>query len=228
MDYSTLFLFFFAAMNPATIIKSPEPYSEPSKPEQQYPMYYYQQQQQMAYYYQYADYYQQQQQQQQQQVVQPREYKRPKKRKPQRSLSNPAFFCSPCNKGFGKFQTYDAHLKAHQKCAYCNFSALPKFVSMHYQEAHQKRVPLVDSQEDIDAYIKARKRKYPTEDNIIKRISGQPASEESADEVTNDTTSDSETDSHESLKPKERVTISKLDLFRRGKTVFAGNHQITS
>ncbi|ESO98797.1 hypothetical protein LOTGIDRAFT_231177 [Lottia gigantea] len=88
---------------------------------------------------------------------------------------NNVFYCDACDRGFKTEQVYTEHVDNHQKCSYkgCSYVAAPKLVELHCKLQHRngyaKKIWSLESKEDVENWIKARKSNYPTAANITKK-----------------------------------------------------------
>jgi hypothetical protein len=81
--------------------------------------------------------------------------------------------CTPCEKDFTSLQQYEIHLQSHIKCQFCPFEAHYKVVASHQQTAHPtgyhvliSQSVTLETQEEIDEWIKQRKKNFPTRQKI--------------------------------------------------------------
>ena len=81
--------------------------------------------------------------------------------------------CEACNKAFARQELYDEHVAQHVKCDQCAYSAAAKLVRLHQEQAHSagsRALPPLESPEDIKRWIEERKRRWPTAENVLKRV----------------------------------------------------------
>ena len=102
------------------------------------------------------------------------------------------YTCQPCSITFESHSAYSAHTKAHIQCSYpgCTFKASKKVVGGHYASQHGKysgrglktvtiqppgskrsqrfKICVGNHPEDIEAWIKERKKRFPTKERILK------------------------------------------------------------
>lgn len=97
------------------------------------------------------------------------------------------FYCDPCDKEFTQKSQYDAHLSTHEVCKFqgCLFQASKKVVSAHFHSSHgqysgsgvkvinvegQKfKVLMGTNPEEVEQWREARRKKFPTIDNLKKK-----------------------------------------------------------
>jgi len=100
--------------------------------------------------------------------------KRPfESRAPQPKKPKETFFCDACERDFQQHSQFQEHIKSHVQCSApgCAFSASKVVVQEHVERLHSvNRKPVVlESPEELSAYIQERKKKYPTDTNIAKK-----------------------------------------------------------
>ncbi|KAJ3223166.1 hypothetical protein HK099_001468 [Clydaea vesicula] len=88
--------------------------------------------------------------------------------------------CKNCEKKFQQQSQLDAHLKSHVNCTECDFVGLKKFVDDHITEVHKiqsqpnmthhKKKFVIETEEEIKKYIEDRKKKYPTDSNVSRKL----------------------------------------------------------
>ncbi|KAJ3178950.1 nuclear fragile X mental retardation protein interacting protein 1 [Geranomyces variabilis] len=91
------------------------------------------------------------------------------------SADHPArFHCEGCDKNFHIESQYRTHCETHVKCDHCDFRASQRVVRTHAETAHAEILESAkpayvskDTPEEIAQWIAARKKKYPTEANIL-------------------------------------------------------------
>ncbi|KAJ3325159.1 hypothetical protein HDV06_004916 [Boothiomyces sp. JEL0866] len=78
--------------------------------------------------------------------------------------------CENCDKEFNNITVYEQHMAAHKKCDHCDFIAIPKVLATHEQDEHginvEIKVPMLNTEEEIAAWIAERKKNYPTKENV--------------------------------------------------------------
>lgn len=79
-------------------------------------------------------------------------------------------------------KSYENHLSQHVKCPQCEFSASKKVVKEHEQSIHgvfpetksNKEISFIkkgeDSPEDIEKWRSERRKNYPTQENIERKV----------------------------------------------------------
>ncbi|KAI9095894.1 hypothetical protein DFS34DRAFT_695506 [Phlyctochytrium arcticum] len=83
--------------------------------------------------------------------------------------------CDTCEKSFAHPKQFETHNATHTTCSQCDFVASKKVVRLHEEECHalvdgvKKVFVSLDTPEQIAEWIDARKKKYPTDENIKKR-----------------------------------------------------------
>ncbi|CAB3363266.1 Hypothetical predicted protein [Cloeon dipterum] len=79
--------------------------------------------------------------------------------------------CDNCDRCFSTPQELAEHVSQHQICGQegCTFSAHPKVVAKHIEVQHKSGL-YARMKKEADDWIEARKKKYPTKDNIAKKI----------------------------------------------------------
>ncbi|KAL2917269.1 hypothetical protein HK105_203334 [Polyrhizophydium stewartii] len=94
--------------------------------------------------------------------------------------SQEAMRCDTCDKSFSNERQMNEHMRSHKKCSLCDFVGTSKVIAAHKEEEHlddeaASMYPKVvlETPEDIEQWIKARKRNYPTDQNIQKKIEEQ-------------------------------------------------------
>ncbi|KAJ3034555.1 nuclear fragile X mental retardation protein interacting protein 1, partial [Rhizophlyctis rosea] len=85
--------------------------------------------------------------------------------------------CENCEKDFQHASQYHAHNASHKKCSQCDFEASGKMVALHEEEVHAlvggvKKLPFVstESPAEIEKWIADRKKNWPSEGNIHKKM----------------------------------------------------------
>lgn len=84
--------------------------------------------------------------------------------------------CDVCDRHFSTVRQYQKHLEEHRTCGIdgCTFTAHEKIVDKHIEMQHitglYDKIRNISTPEDIAQWIEDRKRKYPTKDNVQKRI----------------------------------------------------------
>ena len=100
--------------------------------------------------------------------------------------------CETCSVSFPNQKALQAHLNSHIKCSKCSFTASKKVVSAHYKANHgeyagrglktisiqipgnrsiQKfKICIGNHPDDIQAWIEERKKRFPTRDNLKKKM----------------------------------------------------------
>ncbi|KAJ3169884.1 nuclear fragile X mental retardation protein interacting protein 1 [Geranomyces variabilis] len=88
----------------------------------------------------------------------------------------PRFRCEGCDKAFHIESQYRTHCETHVKCDHCDFRASQRVVRTHAETVHAEILESAkpayvskDSPEEIAQWIADRKKKYPTEANILAR-----------------------------------------------------------
>nr|KAJ3423022.1 nuclear fragile X mental retardation protein interacting protein 1 [Polyrhizophydium stewartii] len=91
--------------------------------------------------------------------------------------SQEAMRCDTCDKSFSNERQMNEHMRSHKKCSLCDFVGTSKVIAAHKEEEHlddeaASMYPKVvlETPEDIEQWIKARKRNYPTDQNIQKKF----------------------------------------------------------
>lgn len=89
---------------------------------------------------------------------------------------NNQFNCEVCDRGFKTNQLYEDHCKTHTTCGHngCTFTAAAKLVKIHFTNFHasgiDKKIPRLETPEEIQKYINERKKNFPTNSNLDKKI----------------------------------------------------------
>ena len=100
--------------------------------------------------------------------------------------------CKTCSVSFPNQKALQAHLNSHIKCSKCSFTASKKVVSAHYKAKHgeyagrglktisiqipgnrsiQKfKICIGNHPDDIQAWIEERKKRFPTRENLKKKM----------------------------------------------------------
>lgn len=81
--------------------------------------------------------------------------------------------CEACNKTYKRREQYDEHVAQHVKCAYCAYSASRKLVLQHQDQVHGpngRKLPPLDTPEDIQKWIEERKKRWPTAANVARKV----------------------------------------------------------
>ncbi|XP_018339191.1 PREDICTED: nuclear fragile X mental retardation-interacting protein 1-like, partial [Trachymyrmex septentrionalis] len=85
---------------------------------------------------------------------------------------NKTYYCEVCDRDFPSEDDLSDHKRIHMICGIdgCTFSAHPSLVEKHISMQHRsglyQKLKNLSTPEDIEKWIKERKKKYPTEDNI--------------------------------------------------------------
>ncbi|KAG5324931.1 NUFP1 protein, partial [Pseudoatta argentina] len=85
---------------------------------------------------------------------------------------NKTYYCEVCDRDFPSEDDLSDHKRIHMVCGIdgCTFSAHPSLVQKHISMQHRsglyQKLKNLSTPEDIEKWIKERKKKYPTEDNI--------------------------------------------------------------
>ncbi|KAG5345150.1 NUFP1 protein, partial [Acromyrmex charruanus] len=85
---------------------------------------------------------------------------------------NKTYYCEVCDRDFPSEDDLSDHKRIHMICGIdgCTFSAHPSLVQKHISMQHRsglyQKLKNLSTPEDIEKWIKERKKKYPTEDNI--------------------------------------------------------------
>ncbi|MCI4375120.1 hypothetical protein PGIGA_G00105550 [Pangasianodon gigas] len=97
-------------------------------------------------------------------------------RNKQKKQKEPEFshFCDTCDRGFKNHDKYNEHITQHVKCSFddCKYTAHEKLVKIHWKNSHApgaKRIKL-DTPEEIAKWREERRRNYPTQSNVEKKI----------------------------------------------------------
>lgn len=127
---------------------------------------------------------QQAQQQQQQQQQNQFKFNRNNQQRPNRN-ENPNYetqsnnYCELCECNFKYPQQLERHLNEHEKCWFdnCKFEGSSKLLQNHVETQHQsglfKRIPKIETEEDIEKWREERRKRYPTKANIEARRMAQ-------------------------------------------------------
>lgn len=84
-------------------------------------------------------------------------------------------FCEICDRDFKTQEKYDEHCATHKTCSVegCKFMAAEKLVKIHYQNFHasgvDKKIPVLNTLEEIQKYRNERKKNFPTNVNVEKK-----------------------------------------------------------
>jgi hypothetical protein len=89
--------------------------------------------------------------------------------------------CHNCEKSFPNSKMYDSHCRQHVQCEFCPFQASKRIVrehqkATHGEEAEPEYKPFVvrmESPEEIERWISERRRRFPTQDNIQRKVNQQ-------------------------------------------------------
>lgn len=88
---------------------------------------------------------------------------------------NNQFCCDICERGFKTEEKFKEHTDNHAKCTYenCSYVAAPKLVQLHVKLQHNSglanKIWSLDSKEDIEKWRAARRKNFPTAENIAKK-----------------------------------------------------------
>ncbi|XP_059483239.1 FMR1-interacting protein NUFIP1 [Neocloeon triangulifer] len=82
--------------------------------------------------------------------------------------------CDTCDRDFASPEELSEHISQHQVCGQegCTFTAHPKVVAKHIEMQHTTGL-YARMKKEADQWIEARKNRYPTKDNIIKKVQEQ-------------------------------------------------------
>mmetsp|Transcript_67899 Transcript_67899/g.159776 ORF Transcript_67899/g.159776 Transcript_67899/m.159776 type:complete len:214 (-) Transcript_67899:231-872(-) len=82
------------------------------------------------------------------------------------------FVCDACDKEFSTERLYQAHINSHVVCPTpgCGFAALRAIVTEHRESAHTSlKKTNLESAEEIQAWIAARKKNWPSKANVERK-----------------------------------------------------------
>lgn len=103
--------------------------------------------------------------------------------KPKQPVDNEVHHC--CGRRYIGRQNLAKHQENHKKCSECDYAAVKAFVLEHEAKEHGKAVqntrtkpdgvvppnaPKIDTPEELAAWIEARKRNWPTQANIERKV----------------------------------------------------------
>ncbi|KAF0695717.1 Aste57867_13481 [Aphanomyces stellatus] len=133
--------------------------------------------------------------------------KKPNQSKPPAKGGAPAaagqFQCEPCEKQFSMKSQFDAHVLTHEQCwaPECEFKASKRVVTCHYQTAHGQyagsglkeieiegqtfKVLVGNSPEDIRKWREERRKKWPSDANVKRKVDERDERTQAGDVMSN-------------------------------------------
>jgi hypothetical protein len=92
---------------------------------------------------------------------------------PNKVVEDTTYSCDACERSFTNKIQYQAHLSSHIKCSVpgCEFAASHRVMKLHKLAHTIPNFGKKETPEEIAKYLEERKRRYPTKENIQKKVS---------------------------------------------------------
>lgn len=96
----------------------------------------------------------------------------PSRVNPNSVIENVTYSCDSCERTFQNKIQYETHLSTHLKCPFseCTFSASYRVMKLHKLAHSFPNFGKKETPEEIAKYIEERRRRYPTKENIKKKV----------------------------------------------------------